>query len=78
MEISYKGFVARILYSADIGTFYGEILNAELLMVFQASTLQGCREAMHFTVDEYLSRGQVSILDKKTLDKETLDKEAIT
>jgi predicted HicB family RNase H-like nuclease len=75
MEIQYKGFVARILYSADVDVFYGEIFNSGTLeiqntkdegtpnirplLVFQASSLQGCKEAMYYAVEDYLA----SLLD---------------
>lgn len=57
MEIEYKKFVARIWYSADVGGFYGEVINSEIFIAFQANTLQTCREAMQEAVDDYLLGG---------------------
>lgn len=63
MEIQYKGFVGKILYSAEADVFYGEILNFTPLLVFQASSLQGCQEAMYFAVEDYLrSRSAESLV----------------
>ncbi len=55
MEIKYRGYCAKILYSADVDIFYGEISNSEELIVFLGSTLENCIEAIHSLIDSHLT-----------------------
>lgn len=54
MEIQYKGFTARICYSGYVGLFYGEILNMQHLIHFQASTVKKAEENMRAIIDIWL------------------------
>ena len=62
MRTKYKGFVAKIFFSPDVGIFCGEILNAKDLIVFQAASPLAIIEIMHAVIDEYLADHQLKIL----------------
>lgn len=55
MEINYKGYIGKVFFSPDAGAFYGEVLNSEDLIVFQAANPQTIVEAMQMAVDQYLA-----------------------
>ena len=54
MEIHYKGYCAKTLFTAEADIFYGEVINCEDLIVFQAKTLQTLEKAMQEAVNQYL------------------------
>jgi len=54
LEIRYKGFIAKIFFSADVGMFYGEVLNADHLITFQALNLDEAKQILYEVIDHYL------------------------
>jgi predicted HicB family RNase H-like nuclease len=55
VEIQYKGYIGKILFSADTTSFYGEVINSENLIAFQAPNPQSAIQAMQEAVDHYLT-----------------------
>ncbi len=55
MEVTYKGFVARICFSAETDSFFGEVENSIDVMVFHINNPGHAMEALQETVDRYLS-----------------------
>lgn len=55
MEINYKGYVAKVFFSAEVDSFYGEVTNANDVIVFQAETMQSAIQAMQTAVENYLT-----------------------
>lgn len=51
MEILYKDQVVRIVFSSITGTFYGELIENDRHIVFQAPTLEQAIVAMQEAVD---------------------------
>jgi predicted HicB family RNase H-like nuclease len=68
LEINYKGFIGKVLFSADVDAFYGEVLNSHDLIVFQASHPHSIQEAMQNAVDCYLTY----LADKEKFSSETI------
>ncbi len=54
MIIQYKEFSANLIYSPATKSFYGEILELEEFITFQATSHKQAVLAMHCAVDEYL------------------------
>ena len=52
--LKYKDFIAKINYIARSGCFYGEVINKDYLIVFQAENKQHLIEAFKIAVDQYL------------------------
>lgn len=52
MEIQYKGFIGKILFSADTCTFFGEVLNSKKLIVFMGSSIQEAEQAFKNAIDQ--------------------------
>ena len=67
MEIEYKGFVAKISFSADTDSFFGEVENSSDVMVFHINNPGHALEALQETVDHYLA-----YTDPKKISLETL------
>ncbi|MBP6104459.1 MAG: hypothetical protein KBD23_04680 [Gammaproteobacteria bacterium] len=54
MEIHYKQFRAKIYFSAETDSFYGEVLEVPWLVSFQAKDLQEARVLMIEAIEHYL------------------------
>jgi predicted HicB family RNase H-like nuclease len=54
LEIQYKGFNAKVIFSPETDTFNGEVLNTNDLLAFQVSSPEDALSAMQDTVDCYL------------------------
>ena len=54
VELQYKGFIARLCFSPEAGTFYGEVINARDLISFQVEDLQEAKQVMRQAIDNYL------------------------
>jgi predicted HicB family RNase H-like nuclease len=52
--LKYKDFIAKITYIGRSGCFYGEVINKDCLIVFQAEQTQHLMEAFKTAVDQYL------------------------
>jgi hypothetical protein len=57
MEIHHKGFAAKILFSFETDSFYGEVSHTSHLIVFQATHLNDAILAMKDAVDWCLEYG---------------------
>ncbi len=55
LEITYKGFVAKITFFPTANAFSGEVLNSEHLITFQLFDLSHAKSFMQDAVDRYLS-----------------------
>lgn len=60
MEIHYKQFRAKIHFSAETDSFYGEVLEVPWLVSFQAKDLQEARVLMIEALEHYLEVCQIS------------------
>lgn len=56
MLIQYKDWQASLIYCAKTKTYYGEVLELENGLVFQATNRQHAIEIMHWLVDEHLAK----------------------
>jgi len=54
LEIQYKGFNAKLIFSPETDTFSGEVLNTSELLAFQVSNPTDALSALQDTVDCYL------------------------
>ncbi len=54
MELQYKGFIAKIFFSPEVGVFCGEVLNSDDVISFQVGDLQDAIYAMQQAIDHYL------------------------
>lgn len=54
MELQYKGFIARIFFSPEVGAFCGEVINAKDLISFQVEDIQEAIQVMQQAIDNYL------------------------
>ena len=52
--LKYKDFIAKITYIGRSGCFYGEVINKDCLIVFQAEQKQHLLDAFKTAVDQYL------------------------
>ncbi len=52
--LNYKGFVARIEFSADDNIFFGRVLGIDDIVTFHAETVNELNNEMKETVDFYL------------------------
>lgn len=55
MEITYKGFVAKITFSPAANSFSGEVLNSKHLITFQLFDLSHAKKFVQDAIDRYLS-----------------------
>lgn len=55
MELKYKGFIAKICFSPEVGSFYGEILNSDDLITFQAASLDEAKAMVGESIEHYLA-----------------------
>jgi predicted HicB family RNase H-like nuclease len=53
--ISYKGFTAKIEFSADDNVFFGRILGVDDIVTFHGETVKELKAAMKETMDFYLA-----------------------
>lgn len=52
--LKYRGFIARVEFSADDNVFVGRLLNINDIVVFDAETVKGLKQSMKESVDFYL------------------------
>lgn len=55
LEITYKGFVAKITFSPTANAFSGEVLNSQHLITFQLFDLSHAKDFMQDAIERYLS-----------------------
>ena len=54
MDIHYKKFRAKVYFSSETDSFYGEVLDVPWLVSFQAKDLQEARVLMIEALEHYL------------------------
>lgn len=59
MEAQYKGFVSKIFFSSEASGFYGEVMNVEDHIAFQAETTNSIMLAMQDAIDRYLHQNNM-------------------
>lgn len=59
MEANYKGFVSKIFFSSEASGFYGEVLNVDDHIAFQAETTNSIITAMQDAIDRYLHHAEI-------------------
>lgn len=52
--LSYKGFTARVEFSADDNVFFGRILGIDDIVTFHAENVKDLHDEMRGTIDFYL------------------------
>ncbi len=52
--MTYKGYLGRVDYDDNAQTFFGTVINANLLISFRGSTVERLRKSFHDVVDTYL------------------------
>lgn len=67
MDIYYKGFQAKICFSADADVFYGEVVNSKYIIAFQGKNPKDAELAMKNAVDQYLMYIQVHDVHEATI-----------
>ncbi len=54
MLLKYKNFIAEINYISRSGCFYGEVINQDCLIIFQAEYQQDLPEAFKIAVEQHI------------------------
>ncbi|MEP7212692.1 MAG: type II toxin-antitoxin system HicB family antitoxin [Acidobacteriota bacterium] len=52
--LDYKGYKAKIEFSADDNVFVGRLIGVNEIVVFDAETVEGLKESMRLSVDFYI------------------------
>ena len=52
--MDYKGYIARVDFDDEAGTFHGEITNTRDVITFQGATVRELKKAFRDSVDDYL------------------------
>src|SRR5436189_3873342 len=53
--MDYKGYIARIEFDDEVGTFHGEVINTRDVITFQGASVLELKKAFHGSVDDYLA-----------------------
>ena len=53
--MTYKGYSARIEFDADAEVLHGEVIGLRDVITFQATSVEGLKEAFRDSVDDYLA-----------------------
>ena len=53
-ELTYKGFTAKIEFSADDNVFVGRLVGIDDIVMFDAETVEGLKDSMRESVDFYI------------------------
>lgn len=60
--MEYKGYIGKVEFDDDAGTFHGEIINTRDVITFQGDSVAELKRAFRDSVDDYLafceSRGE--------------------
>jgi predicted HicB family RNase H-like nuclease len=56
LEIQYKGFSAKLIFSPETDTFNAEVLNVDDVLAFQVSHPVDAFSAMRETIECYLNQ----------------------
>ena len=52
--LNYKGYVGRIDYDDEVGTFHGEVINTRDVITFQGKSVNELKKALRESVEDYL------------------------
>ena len=52
--LTYKGYIGRVDFDEDAHTFFGTVINANVLISFRGSAVQELEESFHNVVESYL------------------------
>jgi predicted HicB family RNase H-like nuclease len=52
--LTYKGFTAKVEFSADDNVFFGRLLGTKDIVTFHAETVEELKDSMRETVDFYI------------------------
>ena len=53
--MTYKGYSAKIEFDADAEALHGEVIGLRDVITFQATSVEGLKEAFRDSVDDYLA-----------------------
>ena len=52
--LAYHGYIGKVDYDDDAETFYGTVINANVLVSFRGRTVKELKQSFHNVVDSYL------------------------
>jgi predicted HicB family RNase H-like nuclease len=52
--LTYRGYIGRIDFDEDAHTFFGTVINANVLISFRGSSVKELEQSFHDVVDSYL------------------------
>jgi predicted HicB family RNase H-like nuclease len=52
--MNYKGYLGKVDYDDEARTFFGTVINANVLVSFRGSTVEKLKKSFHDVVDTYL------------------------
>lgn len=52
--MEYKGYISKVEFDDDAGTFHGEIINTRDVITFQGKSVNELRKAMKESINDYL------------------------
>jgi predicted HicB family RNase H-like nuclease len=52
--LTYKGYIGKVDYDDDAETFFGIVVNANVLVSFRGRTVKELKKSFHDVVDSYL------------------------
>ncbi len=52
--LNHKGYIGRVDFDENAHTFFGTVINANVLISFRGSTVDELEESFHNVVDSYL------------------------
>lgn len=53
--MEYKGYVAKVEFDDEAGTFYGEVVNLRDVITFEGESVDELRQAFQDSVEDYLA-----------------------
>jgi predicted HicB family RNase H-like nuclease len=62
--LTYQGYIGKVDYDDDAETFFGTVVNANVLVSFRGRTVKELKKSFHDVVDSYVE----SLLEKDTED----------
>ena len=52
--MQYKGYIGKVEFDDEAGIFHGEVLNTCDVITFQGESVEGLREALKESIEDYL------------------------
>ena len=53
--MTYKGYIAKVAFDTDAEVLHGEVTGLRDVITFQATSVEGLKEAFRDSVDDYLA-----------------------